>query len=183
MNNYGDSKLLRHMIFSTAGSFGVKSPKIGKRGFRSQKAPISPYPRKGRLGSKKSPFLYRAPQRKWGVFGVLGGGKWGFLTPKPSFPDFGVFGPCKRQTDGLTMAESHGGFFCHFWAVFSKRTLLTESVVWKGAQQTVSIPPAAPEGLQVHFNMGASTMPRRQQAGRNTHIKDKDGTTKCIASL
>ena len=51
--------------------------------------------------------------------------------------------------------------FCYFWAVFSKR-LLTKSVVWKGAQQTLSIPPAAAEGLQVHFNMGASTMPRRQ---------------------
>ena len=53
-------------------------------------------------------------------------------------------------------------FFCYFWAVFSKRTFLTKSVVWKGAQQTLSIPPAAAEGLQVHFNMGASTMPRRQ---------------------
>ena len=51
--------------------------------------------------------------------------------------------------------------FCYFWAVFSKRTFLTKSVVWKGAQQTLSIPPAAAEGLQVHFNMGASTMPRR----------------------
>ena len=53
-------------------------------------------------------------------------------------------------------------FFCYFWAVFSKRTFLTKSVVWKGAQQTLSIPPAAAEGLQVHFNMGPSTMPRRQ---------------------
>ena len=60
------------------------------------------------------------------------------------------------------VAESRGGFFCYLWAVFSKRTLLTKSVVWKGAQQTLSIPPAAAEGLQVHFNMGASTMPRRQ---------------------
>ena len=60
------------------------------------------------------------------------------------------------------VAESRGGLFCYFCAVFSKRTLLTKSVVWKGPRQTLSIPPAAAEGLQVHFNMGASTMPRRQ---------------------
>ena len=58
--------------------------------------------------------------------------------------------------------ESRGDFFCSFRADFSKRTLLTQSVVWKGAQQTLSIPPAAAEGLQVHFSMGASTMPGRQ---------------------
>ena len=39
--------------------------------------------------------------------------------------------------------------FCYFWAVFSKRTLLAKSVVWKGAQQTLSLPPAAAEGLEV----------------------------------
>ena len=50
-------------------------------------------------------------------------------------------------------------FFCYFWVVFSERTSLTQSVVWKGAQQTLSIPPAAAEGLQVHFNIRASTMP------------------------
>ena len=43
------------------------------------------------------------------------------------------------------------------------RLVALESVVWKGAQQTLSISPAAAEeSLQVHFNMGASTMPRRQ---------------------
>ena len=41
-------------------------------------------------------------------------------------------------------------FLCYFWAIFSKRTLLTKSVVWKGAQQTLSIPPAAAEELQAH---------------------------------
>ena len=53
-------------------------------------------------------------------------------------------------------------FFCYFWSVCSKRTLLTKSVVWKGAQQTLSIPPAAAERLQMHFKTRASTMPRRQ---------------------
>ena len=50
-------------------------------------------------------------------------------------------------------AESRGGFFCHFWAVLSKQPLLTKSVVWKGAQQTLSIPPAAAEGLQQHGSL------------------------------
>ena len=68
-----------------------------------------------------------------------------------------------RQFLGLSeVAESRGGVLCYFWDVFSKRTLLTGIVVWKGAQQTLSMPPATAEGLQVHFNMGASTMPRRQ---------------------
>ena len=31
------------------------------------------------------------------VSGVVGNGR--FLTPKPSFPDFGDFDPCKGQTD------------------------------------------------------------------------------------
>ena len=46
--------------------------------------------------------------------------------------------------------------------LFLKRTLLTKNVFWKGAQQTLSLPSAPAEGLQVHFSMGASTMPRRQ---------------------
>ena len=52
--------------------------------------------------------------------------------------------------------------FCYFWVVFSRRTFLTKSVVWKGAQQTLSLPPTAATGLQVRFSLGASTMPRRQ---------------------
>ena len=75
---------------------GVNIPKIGKRGFRSQTTPISPHHR-------KSPFLYRAPQGKWGVFLTQralfwGTGKWEFLTPNPSFPDFGDFDPCRGRT-------------------------------------------------------------------------------------
>ena len=46
---------------------GAKIPKIGKRGFRSQKTPISYHPGKGRFVSKNS-FLYRALQGKWGFF-------------------------------------------------------------------------------------------------------------------
>ena len=51
----------------------VKIAKIGKRGFRpfrGQRTPISQCPRNGRFESKnpESPFLYRAPQGKWGFF-------------------------------------------------------------------------------------------------------------------
>ena len=44
-------------------------------------------------------------------------------------------------------------FIVNFWAVFSKRALLTKNVVCKGAQQTLSLPTATAEGLQVHFSM------------------------------
>ena len=51
--------------------------------------------------------------------------------------------------------------FCYFWSVFSKRTLLTKSVVLE-----VRSKPCPSHQLQLrdcmHFNMGASTMPRRQ---------------------
>ena len=78
-------------------------PKIGKRGFRSQKTPISHHPRKGRSESK-NPHFYTEHYKENGDFLTRsalfwGGGKWGFLTPKPSFPDFGDFGPCKGQTN------------------------------------------------------------------------------------
>ena len=83
---------------------GVKIPKIGKRGSQSQKTPISHHPRKGRSESKKkSPFLYRALQGKWGFLTqsalFWGGGKWGFFDSETSFPDFGDFDPCKGQTN------------------------------------------------------------------------------------
>ena len=82
---------------------GAKNPKIGKRGFRSQKTPISPQPQKRASRVKKSPFLYRAPQGKWDFLTrdalFWGGGKWGFFDSETSFPDFGVFHPCKGQTD------------------------------------------------------------------------------------
>ena len=78
-----------------------KSPKSGKEGFRSPKNPHFPPPQKRVFRVKKSPFLYRALQGKWGFCwlgtpfsGVAGNG--GFWTPRPSFPDFGEFGPCVK---------------------------------------------------------------------------------------
>ena len=81
---------------------GAQIPKIGKRGFRSQKTPISPHPKKGRSESK-NPHFYAEHYKENGDFLTRsalfwGGVKWGFLTPKPPFPDFGDFGPCTGQT-------------------------------------------------------------------------------------
>ena len=79
-------------------SSAAKTPKIGKRGFRSRQTPISPHPRKGRFES--TPFsmwwavggmgIY-GPEAPFSGVGVNGG----VSTPEPSFPDFG--GPCTGQ--------------------------------------------------------------------------------------
>ena len=51
---------------------------------------------------KKSPFSLWCPVKKWGFFDsrrpFLGWGEWGFSTPKPSFPDSGVFDLCTGRT-------------------------------------------------------------------------------------
>ena len=80
---------------------------------------------------------------------------------------------------GLPELASRVADFFLFWAVFSKRTLLTKSVVWKGAQQTLSLTSAAAEGLQAHFNMGALTMPSRQpKSVREQASKSKPSQSK-----
>ena len=75
----------------------VKIPKIGKRGFRGQKTPISRHPRKGAL-SQKIPIFHVEPCREMGFFYLSAlfwvTGKWEFLIPRASFPDFGDFEPC-----------------------------------------------------------------------------------------
>ena len=82
---------------------GVKIPKIRKRGFRGRKTPISPCPRKGHFESKNPHFPCVALYRNGDVLPrntlLWGGGNVGFSTPKPSFPDFGDFDPCKGRTD------------------------------------------------------------------------------------
>ena len=81
---------------------GVKIPKIGKRGFRSQKTPISDHPRKGRSEPKNPHFHtehYKGNGDLWARNTLFwGGGKGGFLTSKPSFPDFGDFDPCNQES-------------------------------------------------------------------------------------
>ena len=88
---------------------GVKIPQIGERGFRSQKTPISHHPEKGVLSQKTPHFpcsaLYRNGDFLTQSALFWGGGKWGFLTPKPSFPDLGDFDPCKGQTHSSELEE------------------------------------------------------------------------------
>ena len=76
----------------------VHGPKSGKEGFGVKKLPFLNAPEKGDL-SQKIPISLQGSTRKKGIFrlklpfsGALGNGS--FLTPKPSFPDFGDFDPC-----------------------------------------------------------------------------------------
>ena len=69
---------------------GAKIPKIGKRGFRSQKKPHFLQPQIGRPESK-NPHFYRALQGKWGLF--WGGWKWGFFDSETLFSRFWGFWP------------------------------------------------------------------------------------------
>ena len=82
-----------------------RNPKTaGKEGFGVKKPPFPTTPEKGALSQKIPIFLVECSVLEMGIFwprapfsGVVGNG--GFLTPKPSFPDFGDFGPCKGQTN------------------------------------------------------------------------------------
>ena len=73
-----------------------------KRVSGSKKLPFPKAPEKGDL-SRKIPIFLVEPCREMGIFslkspffGGLGNGS--FLTPKPSFPDFGDFDPCTGPT-------------------------------------------------------------------------------------
>ena len=74
---------------------GSKNPKIGKRGFRSQKTPISPHPRKGSLETKNPHFpcgaLYRNGDFLTRDALFWGGGKWGFFDSETLFSQFWGF--------------------------------------------------------------------------------------------
>ena len=56
------SCFLPRVANASAPHTGQKPPRSGKERFRGQKTPISHRPRQGPFESKKSPFLYRAPQ-------------------------------------------------------------------------------------------------------------------------
>ena len=81
---------------------GSKSPKSGKEGFGVKKLPFPIASEKGAL-SRKIPISRVEPCREMGIFRLkapfseaMGNGS--FLTPKPSFPDFGDFDPCTVPT-------------------------------------------------------------------------------------
>ena len=96
---------------------GSKSPKSGKEGFGVKKLPFPITSEKGAL-SQKIPISLVEPCREMGIFslkapisGALGNGS--FLTPKPSFPDFGDFDPCT----GPTLSQPPFGFPRDFLSV------------------------------------------------------------------
>ena len=84
---------------------GVKIPKPGKRGFWvSTNSHFSQCPRNGRFESKTHHF-YSGLHKQNGDFLTQSIHFWGtgknggsFLTPKPSFPGFGDFDPCRGRT-------------------------------------------------------------------------------------
>ena len=89
---------------------GVKIPKIGKRGFQSQKSLSPAAPEKGTL---KSPFLYRARQLFWG------GGKWGLFDSETLFSRFGLrsWPPFTGVLRGPGRKVPPGVLFECFWAL------------------------------------------------------------------
>ena len=77
---------------------GAEIPKIGKRGFRSQKTPISHYPRKGCSKSKNPHFPCSALYRNGDFLArntLFWGGKWGLFGSEALFSRFCRFRPCK----------------------------------------------------------------------------------------
>ena len=97
----------------------VKIPKIGKRGFRGQKTPISGRPR------KRVPCVQMSLQgttRKMRIFGLkapfsgaTGNGR--FLTPKGSFPDFEDFDPCRGSADSQVKLRNFAAPISHIVAI------------------------------------------------------------------
>ena len=95
-----------HRVPSSCESVGTvqgsKSPKSGKEGFGVKKLPFPIASEKGAL-SRKIPIFLVEPCREMGLFRLKAPfseakGNASFLTPKPSFPDFGDFDPCTVPT-------------------------------------------------------------------------------------
>ena len=89
------------MLANASALYRGQNPQNREK-FRGQKTPVSQCPRKGRFESK-NPHFSTGLQKENGDFLTQialfwGIGKWEFLTPKPSFPDFGDFDPCTGPT-------------------------------------------------------------------------------------
>ena len=129
MNLEGKAAKCRQKVCSSKRLAKASAPYRGQNrqnrekrvsGSKNSHFPVS---QKWALCVKKSPFLYRAPQGKWGFFwlkapisGTLGNGS--FLTPKPSFPDFGDFDPCRGRTLSQQEAPKMGTQKCSTNEVF-----------------------------------------------------------------
>ena len=106
--NYLSKRCLSWLANPFAPYRGQKLQNREKRVSESKKPLFPPNPRKG-VSSQIIPISIQDTTGKWGFFDsrrpFLGWGKRVFLTPKPSFPDFGVFDPCKGQTDSQVLAS------------------------------------------------------------------------------
>ena len=116
----------------------VQGPKIGKRGFRSRKTPISPHPRKQRFESK-NPHFYTGHHKENGDFLTRSAHFWGwggmeiFRLRNPLFPILGFLAPVQggriRKSCAFVGVSRFWGFLggrcdCKFWAIPQAR-------VWK----------------------------------------------------
>ena len=95
---------------------GQKLPNREKRVSESKNPHFPPHQKRA-FRVKKSPFLQRAPHGNWGFidskrpfFGV--GGKGGFSTPRPSFPDSGGLWPLYRADGVAIIGTAVGGQPC-----------------------------------------------------------------------
>ena len=101
---------------------GVKIPKIGKRGFRGQKTPISRCSRKGRFESKNPHFSTGLHKENgdfltqialfWGI------GKWEFFDPETLFSRFWGFWPLCRADAFAKIG--HTNTFWELWIFLRK---------------------------------------------------------------
>ena len=100
---------LRNASTPTVG----QNPQNRKRGFRGQKTPISQCTRQGALNQKKPHFpggaLYRNGDflTQSALFWCTGKWEFFFFVPKPSFPDFGDFDPCRGSTRSQLYVQRH----------------------------------------------------------------------------
>ena len=108
---------IRVCIFEQNGVAKASAPYRGQNRQNREKrvsgSKNSHFPRVPEMGalSQKIPISLQGSTRKMGIFwlkapisGTLGNGS--FLTPKPSFPDFGDFDPCR----GRTLSQKWCGF-------------------------------------------------------------------------
>ena len=104
------SKKSRICCESTDPIQGSQIPKIGKRGFRARKAPISDRPRKGCFESK-NPHFSTGYHKENGDFWTQsahfwGDRKWELFDPETLFSRFGDFDPCRGSADSQQKTDS-----------------------------------------------------------------------------
>ena len=109
----GSAKICNLVCYERVGPVqGSKFPKSGKEGFGVKEILPSPNAPEKRDLSQKIPISLQGSTRKMGIFGLKASfsgpiGNGSFSTPKPSFPDFGDFDPCRGPTRSQTLCDRH----------------------------------------------------------------------------